>query len=452
MAERPRPTVLRRVLTAIIDPVDREEQGYHQYPTMRGLHDPENEGLSMGSANNPQLARRLTVATTHASTLIPPSDKLLVFRALTGIDTVPALAIPHHHPRSAPNVGIYTRVVRAEQAAAQQFRFFSILMNTCLGIQIVVAAALTALGAARGPHNAVTAFGAINTIMAGILTYLKGSGLPDRLKHYQNEWRNIREYIEQREREFCLDGCQLDVQAEVVFIESMYEGVKREIKATKSGENRSSAGPGQMPRSFLPQARAPELQKQPGKPVAGSPVSVPEPVLEKNQPYERHHHNKAVLKITDSEDGSIVAFAVWQLPVPSSPEDVHLKHSHSPSHSHAHAQAGDEHPYPVSSDRELCEVFFGGMEEMKKRIMGSRPHYYLEMLGTRPEYAGQGLASKLLRWGLERADEVGLETYLSASPAGRPLYEKFGFRVVEEREVVAGYVQGYMLRAGRVAN
>ncbi|KMK56602.1 GNAT family acetyltransferase [Aspergillus fumigatus Z5] len=162
--------------------------------------------------------------------------------------------------------------------------------------------------------------------------------------------------------------------------------------------------------------------------------------------------HKAVLKITDSEDGSIVAFAVWQLPVPSSPEDVHLKHSHSPSHSHAHAQAGDEHPYPVSSDRELCEVFFGGMEEMKKRIMGSRPHYYLEMLGTRPEYAGHGLASKLLQWGLERADEVGLETYLSASPAGRPLYEKFGFRVVEEREVVAGYVQGYMLRAGRVAN
>lgn len=85
--------------------------------------------------------------------------------------------------------------------------------------------------------------------------------------------------------------------------------------------------------------------------------------------------HKAVLKITNSEDGSIVAFAVWQLPVPSSAEDVHLKHSHSPPHSHAHAQAGDEHPYPASSDRELCEVFFGGMEEMKKRIMGSRPHY-----------------------------------------------------------------------------
>jgi GNAT superfamily N-acetyltransferase len=74
------------------------------------------------------------------------------------------------------------------------------------------------------------------------------------------------------------------------------------------------------------------------------------------------------------------------------------------------------------------------------------------MLGTRPEYAGRGLASRLLRWGLERADEVGLETYLSASPLGRPLYEKFGFRLVEEREVAGGYVQGYMLRPASVIN
>ncbi|KAF7133771.1 hypothetical protein CNMCM5793_005125 [Aspergillus hiratsukae] len=322
--ERPRPSLVRRLLTAIIYGADREEPYHPRHPamTMHGLHDPENGDLSLGSADNPQLVRRLTVATTHPSTLIPPSDKLLVFRALTGIDSVPALEVPHHHPRSARNVGIYTRVIRAEQGAAQRHHFFSILMNSCLGIQIVVAAALTALGAASGPHNAVTAFGAINTIMAGILTYLKGSGLPDRLKHYQNEWRNIREYIEQREREFCLDGCQLDVQEEILFIERMYEGIKREIEATKSGESRSTADSGHFRRSFLPQAqaqapesqhpggpgwqqprepewrqstapgwqqpRAPEWQQQqPRKPDAGSPVPVPEPVLEKNPHYQR---------------------------------------------------------------------------------------------------------------------------------------------------------------------
>ncbi|PYH91321.1 hypothetical protein BO71DRAFT_486368 [Aspergillus ellipticus CBS 707.79] len=175
---------------------------------------------------------QIPIQTTQPS-LVPPTDKLLVFRALTGIEPPPLLTHLQHIRRIAPNIGIYTRVIRAEQTAATRYRFFSVLINVCLGIQIVVAAALTALGAASGPHSAVTAFGAINTIMAGVLTYLKGSGLPDRLKHYQNEWRNIREYVEQRERELCLGGCELDVFQEVQFIEYMYEGVKREIEATK---------------------------------------------------------------------------------------------------------------------------------------------------------------------------------------------------------------------------
>ncbi|KAB8212175.1 hypothetical protein P875_00086495 [Aspergillus parasiticus SU-1] len=223
-------------------------------------------------------AKRLTIARTDANALIPPSDKLLVFRALTGIDSVPTLNTLHHYNRTVPNVGIYTRVVEAEQTTAKRYRFYSILINTCLAVQIVVAASLTALGAASGPHSAVTAFGAINTIMAGILTYLKGSGLPDRLKHYQNEWRNIREYIEQREREFCLDGCELDVQEEIQYIEHLYEGVKREIEGMNGGGGESRA-PMQHSqynrRSFLPsQSRS---QDAPGP----SPVTIPERSYEK---------------------------------------------------------------------------------------------------------------------------------------------------------------------------
>ncbi|PYI08752.1 hypothetical protein BO78DRAFT_309724 [Aspergillus sclerotiicarbonarius CBS 121057] len=220
-------------------------------------------------------AKPLAIITTQAGSLIPPDDKLLVFRALTGIDSIPALTTLHHFRRTAPNIGIYTRVVRAEQSAATRYRFFSILINVCLGIQIVVAAALTALGAASGPHSAVTAFGAINTIMAGVLTYLKGSGLPDRLKHYQNEWRNVREYIEQRERELCLDGSTLDVQEEILFIEYMYEGVKREIEATKSGENRSSPREGYNRRAFLPQQSKPSSSRYSSSSTAERPTATP---------------------------------------------------------------------------------------------------------------------------------------------------------------------------------
>lgn len=57
------------------------------------------------------------------------------------------------------------------------------------------------------------------------------------------------------------------------------------------------------------------------------------------------------------------------------------------------------------------------------------------------------MASQLLKWGLERADEEGVEVYLSASPDGRPLYEKNGFQVLGEPfRPFEGYQQVNMLR------
>ncbi|PKY07115.1 hypothetical protein P168DRAFT_287609 [Aspergillus campestris IBT 28561] len=279
MAEYPtRRSLARRLLTAFLD---------HHDSSLPTTHPPPPPGvppmLQMNNESCDSRPKLLTIARTDQSTLIPPQDKLLMFRALMGIENVPALTTLHHYQRTIQNVGIYTRVVRAEETAAQRYRLFSILINTCLGVQIVVAAALTALGAAAGPHSAVTTFGAINTIVAGVLTYLKGSGLPDRLKHYQNEWGNIREYIEQRERELCLDGCILDVHEEILFIEHLYEGVKREIESTKSGgENRSTAQDRHIQRSFLPpQQRQQEQQQQ--SPDPNGQVTAPDPALVKEK-------------------------------------------------------------------------------------------------------------------------------------------------------------------------
>ncbi|KAL2870109.1 uncharacterized protein BJX67DRAFT_307361 [Aspergillus lucknowensis] len=272
-------SLARRLLLAALD---REEKGHppatQPPPVLESFGpDPNVEDPESGESR----AKHLTVTGTDASILIPPNDKLLVFRALTGIDSAPALNILNS-TRTAPNVGIYTRVVAAELKAASRYRFHALLINTCLSIQIVVAATLTALGAANGPHNAITAFGAINTIMAGILTYLKGSGLPDRLKYYQNEWRNIREYIEQRERELCLIGCELDVEEEIHIIEQMYEGVKREIESTKSGgDNRSAGRDGYSNRRSI----LPHSERREHSPRAPSPVrpKSPERAFDKHQ-------------------------------------------------------------------------------------------------------------------------------------------------------------------------
>ena len=56
----------------------------------------------------------------------------------------------------------------------------------------------------------------------------------------------------------------------------------------------------------------------------------------------------------------------------------------------------------------------------------------LEIVATIPEYQGRGAAGQLIRWGIARADELGLPCYLEANDVGRPMYERFGFRVVGE--------------------
>ncbi|TLD35562.1 uncharacterized protein E2P81_ATG01865 [Venturia nashicola] len=135
--------------------------------------------------------------------------------------------------RPAPNLGIYVRVIRNEQAAKIGFKYFSWIINGCLGLQIVVAAALTALGAAGGSRVAVTVFGAINTIIAGFLTFLKGSGTPNRFKYYQTEWKRVREFIEQHERNFSRPGCELEVYGVVDMVEKMYDEVKADLEASQ---------------------------------------------------------------------------------------------------------------------------------------------------------------------------------------------------------------------------
>lgn len=85
------------------------------------------------------------------------------------------------------------------------------------------------MGAGGARRSLVTVFGAINTVIAGILTFLKGSGLPNRLKYYQMEWRRIREFIEQRERDFSQPGNDLDLYAVVAMVEAMYDEVKHDL-------------------------------------------------------------------------------------------------------------------------------------------------------------------------------------------------------------------------------
>jgi ribosomal protein S18 acetylase RimI-like enzyme len=67
-----------------------------------------------------------------------------------------------------------------------------------------------------------------------------------------------------------------------------------------------------------------------------------------------------------------------------------------------------------------------------ERAHPSDPHWYLVVLGIRPEAQRQGIGSRLVEPVLDRADREGVDCYLeTADRANVAYYERFGFSVVD---------------------
>jgi len=96
--------------------------------------------------------------------------------------------------------------------------------------------------------------------------------------------------------------------------------------------------------------------------------------------------------------------------------------------------------------RRMCRASVFGYRLRKRLLPG--PHWYLGLLAVAPEFQGKGYASSLLRPVLERVQREGLPCYLEThKPVNVPLYEHFGFRIVERVEVPeSGVLQWCMLK------
>ncbi|KAK4122089.1 hypothetical protein N657DRAFT_646743 [Parathielavia appendiculata] len=102
------------------------------------------------------------------------------------------------------------------------------------------------------------------------------------------------------------------------------------------------------------------------------------------------------------------------------------------------------------TNAELAKEYFGRQHERHERYMGSRRHWYLELIATQREVKGLGAGRRLVQCGLDKVDEDGCEAYLEASPEGKGLFERFGFRVVKKLEYADGaYVECCMIRDGK---
>lgn len=110
----------------------------------------------------------------------------------------------------------------------------------------------------------------------------------------------------------------------------------------------------------------------------------------------------------------------------------------------------DGRPHGLRTDLSLLPVIaqvagLGGMPRVISTLSlvekkhPKEPHYYLLGIGVDPARQGKGVGSSLLAPMAERLDREGVPGYLESSKERNiPLYERFGFRVVDELKLPNG--------------
>ena len=127
----------------------------------------------------------------------------------------------------------------------------------------------------------------------------------------------------------------------------------------------------------------------------------------------------------DVQTGEVVAVSRWALNEhpPSTAEEIDAEYNKVKK-----ARYGGT---PVAgANSELGEAFLRALIYSEHETMRGQPYMCLRLLATHPRYHRKGAGSMLLRQGLEKADRLGLPTYLDASVNGKPLYERNGFNTI----------------------
>jgi SMODS and SLOG-associating 2TM effector domain len=136
---------------------------------------------------------------------LPPRDDddeaLVIFRRAIGINYTLAAADPVTMEEGRKKaIGMYKAVIDARRAKTWQFRAMWCVVIFCHFAQIIIGAALTALGPLADGHGVIiTLLGALNTVIAGVLAMISGQGLPDRIQKDEIGYRKMQDWIEETE-------------------------------------------------------------------------------------------------------------------------------------------------------------------------------------------------------------------------------------------------------------
>jgi hypothetical protein len=101
-------------------------------------------------------------------------------------------------PRAGPTT-LYKRATRDRSHQNVTYTLTAALSNTLLLTQVILGATLTALGASESSHILITIFGVLNTVIAGLVAYLKSRGQPMRARMYRDDMERVVDEIENSE-------------------------------------------------------------------------------------------------------------------------------------------------------------------------------------------------------------------------------------------------------------
>jgi hypothetical protein len=178
------------------------------------------------------------------------------------------------HPQS-----LYARALQRRRNQSYTYALTATLTNGLLLSQVVLGAALTGLGASDSSRVLITVFGALNTIIAGVIAFLKSRGQPLRARMFRDDLDRVVDEIESSAVMWLgistgvhgYDAIDTDeqvtVRSEVARLTRLYD---RAVKAntTNDPDLYAAGGPGDFHHAAL--------RSRPEQPVL--PASAPQPV------------------------------------------------------------------------------------------------------------------------------------------------------------------------------
>ncbi|KAI0505478.1 hypothetical protein F5B22DRAFT_525756 [Xylaria bambusicola] len=130
------------------------------------------------------------------------NENLLIFRKALGINLQRDVADSNGTLEEGRKkaIGIYRSVIETQTRMLIQHALLTAFLYLVYFAQIIIGAALTALGSSAARfETTITILGAFNTVLAGVLALIKGSGQPQKLGKDRVGYRRLQDWIEETE-------------------------------------------------------------------------------------------------------------------------------------------------------------------------------------------------------------------------------------------------------------